>query len=229
MLCGIIRFNEIKGLIPIAESGIDPDDQQAINKYRALSGRDIAFKVLSYDKDQNIFVASRKQAREETAEITLRKIDVGYNIHCVIREVYQSNIIGDIGGIDVFVHVSDLTYGWIEDLRDKFKAGDHIRVQVTEIDKEKQEVKVSAKPLLKNPFPDCATRYHKNSEYVGGVVSGVPEYGVFVNLEEGGVDSLAPHLKFQNVTKGGERVLVRIRQVDIEKEQIRSKIIRVLD
>lgn len=225
-LCGIVWKGDIKGIIPLRESGIDPEDQQAINKYRALSGKEITFKVLHYDKDENMFLASRKKAREEMADITLRKIDVGFNIHCVIREVYQGHVVGDIGGIDVIIPVFELTYGWIDDLRDHYKSGDHIRVQVMEIDRENREVKVSHKPLLKNPFPDCAKRYVKNGEYVGRV-SGVQNYGIFVNLEEG-VDSLAPHLKFQNVKKG-DKVLVRIVNVDIEKEQIRTKIVRVLN
>lgn len=224
-LCGIIWKGKIKGLIPLRESGVNPEDQQAINKYRALSGREINFKVLHFDKEANIFLASRKKAREEMADITLRKIDVGYNIHCVIREVYQGHVVGDIGGIDVTIPVFELTYGWIDDLRDHYKPGDHIRVQVMEINKETKEVKVSHKPLLQNPFPDCATRYVKNGEYVGRV-SGVQNYGVFVNLEEG-VDSLAPHLKFQNVKKG-DKVLVRVINVDVQKEQIRTKIVRVL-
>lgn len=225
-LCGIVWKGNIKGIIPLMESGINPEDEQAINKYRALSGKQITFKVLHYDQESNMFVASRKRAREEMADITLRKIEVGFNIHCVIREVYQGHVVGDIGGIDVVVPVFELTYGWIDDLRDHYKSGDHIRVQVVEIDREKREVKVSMKPLLKNPFPDCATRYVKNGEYVGRV-SGVQNYGIFINLEEG-VDSLAPHLKFQNVKKG-DKVLVRIVQVDVAKEQIRTKIVRVLN
>lgn len=225
-LCGIVWKGSIKGIIPLMESGIDPEDDQAINKFRALSGKEITFKIMKYDQETNMFVASRKQARDEMAKITLKKIDVGYNIHCVIREVYQGHVVGDIGGIDVIIPVFELTYGWIDDLRDHYKSGDHIRVQVMEIDKEKQEVKVSQKPLLKNPFPDCATRYVKNGEYVGRV-SGVQNYGIFVNLEEG-VDSLAPHLKFQNVQKG-DKVLVRVMNVDTEKEQIRTKIVRVLN
>ncbi len=68
---------------------------------------------MSYDISQNIFLAYRKKARDEMAEIALRKIDVGYNIHCVIREVYQGHIIGDIGGIDVTIPVFDLTYIWL--------------------------------------------------------------------------------------------------------------------
>jgi len=159
------------------------------------------------------------------AEITLRKIDEGYNIYCVIREVEPGHVVGDIGGIDVHIPVFELTYGWVEDLRDRYEPGEVIEVQVMKIDKEKQEVKVSAKPLIENPFLECIERYKKNGEYVG-TVSGVEEYGIFVNLEEG-VDSLARHLKFQNVQKG-DQVLVRILSVDAEKERISARIIRVL-
>ena len=225
-LCGVIRLDNIKGLIPLQESGIDPKDQQAINKYRALSGKEIAFKVLHFDEEKNMFVGSRKQARDEMKEITLRKIDKGVNVYCSIREVFPGHLIGDIGGIDVHIPVFELTYGWVDDLRDMFKTGETIEVQVTELDKAEGSVKVSAKPLMQNPFPDCATRYEKNAEYVA-TVSGVPNYGIFCNLEPG-VDSLAPHLKFQNVQKG-DRVLVRIQHVDTKKEQIRTKIVRVID
>lgn len=223
--CGIIRMDTIKGIIPLFESGIDPEDKQAINKFRSLSGKKIAFKVLHFSKEENMFLASRKKAKDQMTEITLRKIDVGYNIFCVVREVEQGHIVGDIGGIDVHIPVFELTYGWVEDLRDLYKPGDHIKVQVVDIDREEKTVNVSAKPLLKNPFPDCVARYIKNGEYVGKV-SGVQNYGIFVNLEEG-VDSLAPHLKFQNVQKG-DRVLIRVINVDIDKEQIRAKIVRVL-
>lgn len=224
-LCGIIRRGSIKGIIPLSESGIDIESATALNQFRALTGKKIAYKVLNYDKEAGIFVASRKKAKEHMAEITLRKIDIGYNIYCAIREVEPGHIIGDIGGIDVHIPVFDLTYGWVEDLRDRYEPGEVIEVQVMEIDREKLEVKVSAKPLLENPFPECLERYKKNGEYVG-TVSGVAEYGIFVNLEEG-VDTLARHLKFQNVQKGNQ-VLVRILGIDTEKERISSRIIRVL-
>lgn len=59
-----------------------------------------------------------------------------------------------------------------------------------------------------------------------GTVSGVREYGVFVNLEPG-VDSLSRHLKFEDVKKG-DRVLVRVLDTNAKKQQIRSRITRVL-
>lgn len=225
MLCGIIRKGHIKGIIPLDESGIDPESKSAINQFRALTGKQVVYKVLNFDKSAGMFVASRKQAKEQMAEITLRKIDEGYDIFCVVRDVEPGHIIGDIGGIEVHIPVFELTYGWVDDLRERYETGDIIEVRVMKIDRESQEVYVSAKPLLANPFPDCVERYKKNGEYVGRV-SGVQEYGIFVNLEEG-VNTLARHLKFQNVQKG-DQVLVRILNVDMEKERISSRIIRVL-
>ncbi|MMZ64128.1 30S ribosomal protein S1 [compost metagenome] len=59
-----------------------------------------------------------------------------------------------------------------------------------------------------------------------GRVSGVAEYGVFVNLERG-VDALVTHMRFQQL-KRGDRVFVRIRQVDAQKERIYARITRKL-
>lgn len=94
-----------------------------------------------------------------------------------------------------------------------------------EIDKEEKKVVVSAKATQENHWLHSIGRYSSGNEYVG-TVSGVREYDVFVNLEAG-VDSLARHLKFQNVKKG-DRVLVRVLETDTKKEQIRTRITRVL-
>jgi hypothetical protein len=119
--------------------------------------------------------------------------------------VSPSLVRADIGGIEVKISLEEIKYGWIYDLT--------------------EEVIVSAKATKENPWLRSIGRYTSGNEYVG-TVSGVREYGVFINLEAG-VDSLALHLKFQNV-KRGDRVLVRVLETDAKKEQIRARITRVL-
>ena len=113
------------------------------------------------------------------------------------------------------IPLEEIRYGWIDDLTEEVKQGDHLKVKVLEIDKEEKKVTVSAKATQKNPWLRSIGRYTSGNEYVG-TVSGVREYGVFINLEAG-VDSLARHLKFQNV-KRGDRVLVRVLETDAQKE-----------
>lgn len=220
--CAVVNIGRVRGYIPMEYTGVEN-----LRQLRALTGKKIVFKVLEYieEPDKKIFMASRTAAIDEMAEITLRKIEEGDEIIAVVRTVSPSLVRADIGGIEVRLPVTEISYGWIDDLEEYVSVGDHLRVKVLGIDKEKKEVRVSAKALLPNPWESVKERYKRNGEYVG-TVSGVRDYGIFVNLEEG-VDSLASHLKFQNVQKG-DKVLVRVNQIDEENQQIRCRVVRVI-
>ncbi|MFD1363129.1 S1 RNA-binding domain-containing protein [Lentibacillus salinarum] len=218
--CAVVNIGTVRGYIPLEASGMENNRQ-----LHSLTGKDVAFKVLNYDREAGVFTASRAQALEQMAAITWEKLEKDAIIMAVARTVSPNLVRADIGGIEVKIPVEQIRYGWIDDLTEEVKPGDHFKVKVTELDKENEKVSVSAKDAQQNPWPDCSKRYEEGNEYVGKV-SGVREYGVFVNLEPG-VDSLSRHLKFQNVHKG-DRVLVRILGVDVDKEQIRSRITRIL-
>lgn len=219
-LCAAVSVGHVRGYVPLEASGMTTGRQ-----LHTLTGKTVAFQVLSYDKEGNTFVASRTAALEQIAEITLRKIKEGQIIYAVARTVTPRVVYADIGGIEVSIPKEDMSYGWVDDLTDHLNFGDHIEVKVISVDAPNRDVKVSAKGAQDNPWPDCAGRYIKGNEYVG-MVTGVRDFGVFVNLETG-VDSLSQHLKFEQVRKG-DRVLVRILDVNAKKEQIRTRITRVL-
>lgn len=218
--CAMVMIGNIRGYIPLEASGM-----RSGRKLHALTGKTVAFQVLNYDREGNTFVASRNAALRQMADITLRKIKEGQIIYAVARTVTPRVVYADIGGIEVSISKDDMSYGWIDELTDWVKAGDHFEVKVVSVDAVNHNVTVSAKGAKNNPWPDCAGRYIKGNEYVG-TVTGVRDFGVFVNLEAG-VDSLSSHLKFENVRKG-DKVLVRILDVHAKKEQIRSRITRVL-
>jgi small subunit ribosomal protein S1 len=185
----------------------------------------VAFKVLNYDREAEVFTGSRTAALDHMAAITLKKIDVDDEIIAVVRSVSPSLVRTDIGGIEVKIPLEEIRYGWIDDLTEEVKQGDHLKIKVLEIDKEEKKVTVSAKAMQVNPWLRSIGRYTTGNEYVG-TVSGVREYGVFINLEAG-VDSLARHLNFRNVKKV-DCVLVRVLETDAQKEQIHTRITRVL-
>lgn len=218
--CAVVTLGNIRGFIPLEFTGADN-----LRQLRAMTGQSVAFKVLNYDREAEVFTGSRIAALEHMASITLKKIDVDDEIIAVVRSVSPSLVRADIGGIEVKISLEEIKYGWIDDLTEEVNQGDHLKVKVLEIDKEEKKVVVSAKAAQENPWLRSIGRYSSGNEYVG-TVSGVREYGVFVNLEAG-VDSLARHLKFQNV-KRGDRVLVRVLETDAKKEQIRTRITRVL-
>lgn len=218
--CAVVQMDRVRGFIPMEEFGV-----QTKRQLRSFAGKPIRFVVLNYDRDNDVFVASRKQALDIMSDIWLNRHEEGDTVLAVARSVSPNLVRADIGGIEVKIPIDDVRYGWIDDLEEEVKVGDHFYVKVLEINKEEKSVKVSAKATQENPFPDCLKRYKKGSEHTG-VVSGVREYGIFVNLEPG-VDSLARHLRHENVKKG-DRVLVRIEGADAKKEHIMTRITRVI-
>lgn len=143
-------------MIPLEYTGA-----QNLRQLRSMTGQNIAFMVLNYDQENELFTASRTQAREKLAAITLRKLQVGDITPAVIRHVDEGYLLADIGGIHVVIPIDEIRYGWIDNLDEEFQEGQAIKVKVMAIDEEQQHVEVSAKALLQNPWPDCVTRYQK--------------------------------------------------------------------
>lgn len=217
-LCGVVAVGEVRGYIPQEFSGVTD-----AHTFRRLLGETVAFKIVNYDRDGDTFIASRQAALEHMEGMTWKWLEQGAVITAVVRSVQAKLLTVDIGGIPVDLPVQEFAYGWTEDLRDVAQIGDHFRVKVLEIDKEQKKVKISKKALDKSPWPDCSKRYSTKGEYIG-TVSGVVEYGVFVNLERG-VDALVRHMPFNKV-KRGDKVFMRIVNMDMKKEQIYGRITR---
>ncbi|WP_051318337.1 S1 RNA-binding domain-containing protein [Cohnella thermotolerans] len=219
-LCAVVAVGNVRGYIPLEFSGVD--DAHAL---RRMIGEPLAFKIVSYDREGDTFIASRKDAIEHMEGMTWKRLEKDAVITAVVRRVERKALTVDIGGIQLELPVQEFTHGWIEDLREAVHPGDHFKVKVVELDKENKKVSVSKKAVDPCPWPDCTKRYVKGGEYVGKV-SGVAEYGIFVNLEPG-VDALVPHMRFDRLRRGN-RVLIRIHEMDVKKQRIHGRIVRKL-
>lgn len=219
MLCGIVEIGQVRGLLPLDFMGVDNREGA-----KRIIGEKIAFVVIGLDKASNFFVGSRKEAIRQMAERALRRIDQGDKILAVVRQVYNSNVIVDIGGIQSSIPASEASYGWVDSMHDLFKVGDHIEVKVTSIEKQKQEVQLSVKALQSNPWDRANDYFKEHGEYVAKV-SGIAEFGTYVTLRDG-ISGLGPHLRHE-VVKKGDKVLVRVLKIKQKQQQMNIKILKV--
>ncbi len=90
----------------------------------------------------------------------------------------------DIGGIDGLLHVTDMSWGRLNNPGDQFKVNDHLQVKVLKLDREKEKISLGYKQLLPDPWSTVVEVYPVNSK-ITGKVSSVTEYGIFVELEPG--------------------------------------------
>jgi len=158
-------------------------------------------------------------------ETTWKRLKKGQDVIAVVRDVRMKTVKLEIGGVTVKMGAEEYDHKFINDLRDELKVGDHMQVKVLSVDSEKKEVKVSAKALKENMWDDIAKHLRVKGEY-SGIITGIAEFGVFINIR-GNVDALAPHLKFDKFKKG-DKVLIRLLEIQPKTQHIRAKIIRKL-
>lgn len=219
---GIVQVGFVNGYLPMQEAG---DEVKNINQFRSLIGNKIVFKVTNLLREEEQFVASRKQALEQMQETTWKRLKKDQEVIAVVRDVRMKTVRLEIGGVTVKMPAEEYDHKFVNDLRDELKVGDHLQVKVLSVDSEKKEVKVSAKALKENIWDDIAKHLRVKGEYAG-TITGIAEFGIFINIR-GNVDALAPHLKFDKFKKG-DKVLIRLLEIQPKKQHIRAKIIRKL-
>ena len=92
----------------------------------------------------------------------------------------------DLGGADGLLHISEMSWGRVENPKKVFKVGDPIKVLIKDI--EGTKIALSLKFEDSNPWKDAAGKYAVGNE-VTGKVARMTDFGAFVELEVG-VDAL---------------------------------------
>jgi small subunit ribosomal protein S1 len=178
-----IDLNGIEAFLPGSQV-----DSRPIRSLDSYIGQDIEAKIIKFSRRRNNIVLSRKVITDvainaQKAE-TLGNIEVGFIVDGVIKNLTEYGAFVDIGGIDGLLHVTDMSWGRLQNPGDSFKVGEHIQVKVLKLDREKEKVSLGFKQLQPDPWSTVIEMYPVNSK-VKGKVSSVTEYGIFVELEPG--------------------------------------------
>lgn len=178
-----VDLNGIEAFLP--GSQIDSRPIRSLDAYR---GQDIETKIIKFSRRRNNIVLSRKVITDlvinEQKSATLGQIEVGYVVEGTIKNLTEYGAFVDIGGIDGLLHVTDMSWGRIQNPGDSFKVNEHIQVKVLKLDREKEKISLGYKQLLPDPWSTVIEVYPVNSKITGNV-SSVTEYGIFVELEAG--------------------------------------------
>jgi len=242
--CAIVYIGDIKGIIPITEFGISKNDcitcredlgaedaqERMNNSYRFLRsmvGQKIAFFIKGHDKAENIFTGSRKEALEFMKHKTEEEITNGTKTIAVIRNVMPWLAIADIGGIPALLPAAEYRYGWTDDLTEHLQVGDHIRVVITEFDKEQGRVIISRKLLTTDPWEKLDIK--ENGEY-HAEITGIRENGCYFRIKTKGgyADGLFFHPR-HSVLNRGDMALVRVLNINVQKRFIFGLFIRPIN
>ena len=161
--------------------------EKDLSKY---AGQDIEFVITEFNPRRRRIIGDRKQLmvakKAELQKELFEKIHAGDVVEGVIKNVTDFGAFIDLGGADGLLHISEMSWGRVENPKKVFKAGEKIKVLIKDINGEK--IALSLKFPEQNPWANAAEKYA-----VGNVVTGrvarMTDFGAFVELEPG-VDAL---------------------------------------
>ena len=163
-------------------------DSRPLRNLDALRGKEIEAKVIKLNRKRSNVVLSRKVILEEQNAgrkgETLGQIEEDIIIEGQIKNLTEYGAFVDLGGLDGLLHVTDMSWGRLQNPSELFHVGDSVQVKVLKFDRERERVSLGYKQLLPDPWETIEERFPVGTRLNGKVVS-VTDYGAFVELEPG--------------------------------------------
>lgn len=215
----IVSFEEVNIFVPA--SLVSDSYEKDLSKY---VGQDIEFVITEYNPRRRRYIGDRKQLlvakKEELQKELFERIHPGDIVEGTVKNITDFGAFIDLGGADGLLHISEMSWGRIENPRRVFKVGEPVKVLIKEINGNK--IALTMKFPDQNPWVNAAEKYARDN-VVTGRVARMTDFGAFIELEPG-IDALLhvsqisqEHIdKPQDVLKTGDEVTAKI--VDFNEE-----------
>lgn len=161
--------------------------EKDLTKYE---GQEISFVITEFNPKKRRIIGDRKQLlvaeKEEMQKELLSKIQVGDIMDGIVKNITDFGAFIDLGGADGLLHISEMSWGRVENPKKVFKVGETVRVFIKDIKETK--IALSMKFPDQNPWRMAAETFAIGN-VVTGTVARMTDFGAFVELAPG-VDAL---------------------------------------
>ena len=173
----------VNAFLPISQVDIKP-----VKNPSSFVGRHLKFKVIKVNQRKGNVIVSRRMLMEGEKEKRKKEfwknVKEGQVLYGFVRNITDYGAFVDLGGVDGFLYLNDITWGRITHPKEYLRVGDEIKVKILNIDYEKERLSVGIKQLKPDPWLKIEEKYQEGTKVRGKAV-GVVDYGVFVELEQG--------------------------------------------
>lgn len=163
-------------------------DVRPVRNLDSLRNQEIDAKVIKLNRKRSNVVLSRKAVLEAQnagrKDQTLQQIEEDIVVEGQIKNLTDYGAFVDLGGVDGLLHVTDMSWGRVQNPGELFHVGDTVQVKVLKFDRERERVSLGYKQLLPDPWSSAEERFPVGTRMTGRVAS-VADYGAFVELEAG--------------------------------------------
>lgn len=115
-------------------------------------GETYEFVVLALDREKNRVSLGYKQLQPQPWQLAEEKFPVGTVVTGKVARIMPFGAFVELDkNIDGLLHVSNISWEWLDDINKALKVGDEVEVQVVEFDAENKRITLSRKALLEKP------------------------------------------------------------------------------
>ncbi len=193
-----VMYDETRVFIPA--SLVSDTYEKNLDKYL---DQDIEFVLTEYQPKKRRIIGNRKQIivarKAEAAKELFDRIEVGMTVEGVVKNVTSFGAFIDLGGADGLLHISEMSWGRVDDPKSVLKVGDTVKAFIKNIDGDK--IALSLKFEDTNPWLNADEKYAPGT-VVTGKVARMADFGAFIELEPG-VDALlhVSQISYEHVNK----------------------------
>ena len=180
-----VVVDEARVFIPA--SLVSDSYEKDLSKYE---GQEIEFVISEFNPRRNRVIGNRRQLlmaeRMEMQKELLSKLKVGDIVKGIVKNVTDFGVFIDLGGADGLLHISEMSWGRVENPKNLFKIGNEVEVLVKDIHDTK--IALSLKFPNTNPWANASADFAVGND-VTGRIARMTDFGAFVELAPG-VDAL---------------------------------------
>lgn len=199
--------------------------EKDLTKYE---GQEIEFVISEFNPRRRRIIGDRRQLltakKAEAAKELFERIKVGDVVEGTVKNVTDFGAFIDLGGADGLLHISEMSWGRVENPKKNFHVGDQVKVLIKDINGEK--IALSLKFPEENPWIEAAEKFAVGT-VVRGKVARMTDFGAFIELIPG-VDALLhvsqisrDHVdKPSDVLKTGEEIEAKVVDFNAEDHKI---------
>ena len=179
----IVDVFGIEAFLPGSQIDVHP-----IRDYDQFVGKTMEFKIVKINQEFRNVVVSHKALIEQELEAQkqeiISRLEKGQILEGTVKNITSYGVFVDLGGVDGLIHITDLSWGRIDDPKKVVELDQKINVVILDFDDEKRRIALGLKQLTPHPW-DALDADLKVGDHVKGKVVVIADYGAFVEIQPG--------------------------------------------
>ncbi len=179
----IVDVFGIEAFLPGSQIDVHP-----IRDYDQFVDKTMEFKIVKINQEFRNVVVSHKALIEAELEAQkqeiMSKLEKGQILEGTVKNITSYGVFVDLGGVDGLIHITDLSWGRVDDPHKVVELDQKINVVILDFDEEKKRIALGLKQLTPHPW-DALDANLKVGDHVKGKVVVIADYGAFVEIQPG--------------------------------------------